>query len=323
MLCGVRNLTLLALAVSMASACSLLVEADGQQCKTDEDCVARGFEGAVCSSDVCVMQDPGSTGVEPTGSSSGGSTSDASTTEASDESSTSAGIGDGPWDCVGHVQWPEEQEDVPARVGLHFTNASFEPYEGATLNACRPLDLECTEPYSTTVSGPNGDAFADVFFGFDGYFRSPPPEADPDLMPFIIYALPPPFEVETEVRTGDVLRIDPTTIGGLAALSGVDIVPDTGFIFFTALDCNLERASDVTVSISPVTSDTVVAYLDGGFPNPDLMATVEVGQGAVLNVQPGLIEVTGTSLERGRFFQTTVLVEANTVTGIPVVPMPL
>ncbi|MBV1861256.1 MAG: hypothetical protein KUG77_22755 [Nannocystaceae bacterium] len=100
-------------------------------------------------------------------------------------------------------------------------------------------------------------------------------------------------------------------------------VPDTGLIFFSVFDCNEELAADVTVSVSPVGTDTVVAYLDGAFPSADLTATVDVGQGAVLNVPPGLIEVTGTSLERGRFFQSTVLVEANTVTGLAVVPMPL
>lgn len=306
-----------------ASGCSLIVEADEVQCSVNSDCAARGFDNGMCVDDVCVAQSGSSSSTGPSGSSSGASSDASSTGDATTEASSSGGIGDGPWDCLGHIVWPEEQEDTPASVGLHFTNAQFEPYEGATLQACRPLDLECDEPYSVAMSDANGDVFGEVYYGFDGYFRSPPPADEPDLYPFIIYALPPPFSVETEVRHGDVLLINEPTVQALAGLSGVEIVPDTGFIFFTALDCNEERASDIVVSISPVSAETVVAYLDGGFPNPDLTSTVDVGQGAVLNVPPGLVEVTGTSLEHGKIFETTVLVEANTVTGLPIVPMPM
>jgi len=313
------------LALSVAPGCGLLLGADDEQCSIDADCVARGFAGAICESRVCIEASDESpttsTGSQTTSST--GAVTGSTSAETSAEASSSGVIDDGPWGCVGHVAWDEEDESVPARVGLHFTDASFQDLEGATLNACRPLDLECDEPLASAVSGPDGVAFVDVYYGFDGYFRAPSPAEVPDAIPFILYSSPPPFTVETESRGGDVLFIDPPTLAGLSALSGVEIVPDSGLIFFTAFDCNDELAADVTVSISPVGTDTVVAYLDGAFPNADLTATVDVGQGAVINVPPGLVEVTGTSLERGRFFQSTVLVEANTVTGMAIVPMPM
>ncbi|MGH1342860.1 MAG: hypothetical protein ACRBN8_14960 [Nannocystales bacterium] len=311
------------------SGCGLLLSADDEQCNSDADCAARGFDGAVCESQVCVAGSQ----ENPTGStsaltSSSGSTADPSATsstggEGTAGTSSTGTVDDGPWGCVGNVVWDEEDEAVPARLGLHFTDSQFQDFEGASLNACRPLDLDCEEPLSTAVSGADGVAFIDVYYGFDGYFRAPPPAETPDVFPFILYSSPPPFSLEEESRGGDVLFIDPATIGALAALSGVELVPDSGLIFFTAFDCDDELAADVTVSVSPVGTDTVVAYLDGAFPNADLTATVDVGQGAVLNVPPGLVEVTGTSLERGRFFQSTVLVEANSVTGLAIVPMPL
>ena len=316
-----------ALALVLATGCSLLLDADDQQCSSAADCEKRGFSNATCEDNVCVMNAASS---ETQGSSSGTATSTGAGAETSssgtDEtagSSTTTGIGDGPWDCVGNVVWDEEDEGIPARVGLHFTDSQFADLEGATLNACRPLDLECTEPYSTTMSDENGVAFADVYYGFDGYFRAPPPDDIPDAYPFIVYAYPPPFSEETESRGGDILFINPATLGALAGVTGVDVVPDTGFVFFTVFDCNDQLAADVTVSVSPVGSETVVAYLDGAFPNPDLGETTEVGQGAVLNVPPGLVEVTATSLERGRFFQASVLVEPNTVTGVALVPSPM
>lgn len=254
-----------------------------------------------------------STGDEPSSSSTG---EDAS-------SSSGSGIGDGPWDCIGRVEWDEEDEDVPATLGLHFTNAQFQDFEGAELNACRPLDLECDEPLSTAISGPDGVAFSEVYYGFDGYFRAPPPASVPEAYPLIIFANPPPFSVETESRGGDILFIEPATVAALAAVSGEEIVPDTGFIFFSVFDCNNELASDVTLSVSPVGKSTLVTYLDGGFPNPELTETTETGQGAVINVPPGLVEVTGTSLDGGKFFEGSVLVEANTITGLAVVPAPM
>lgn len=313
------------LALSAVPGCGLLLGAEDEQCNSDAECEARGFAGAVCESRVCVAgsdENPTASTGSQTSSSTDPVTS-SSSGDASAGTSSSGAVDDGPWGCVGNIMWEEEDESIPARLGLHFTDSSFQDFEGAILNACRPLDLDCDKPLASAVSGADGVAFVDVYFGFDGYFRAPSPEATPDAFPFILYSSPPPFTVETESRGGDVLFIDPPTIAALSALSGVEIVPDSGLIFFTAFDCNDELAADVTVSISPVGTDTVVAYLDGAFPNADLTATVDEGQGAVINVPPGLVEVTGTSLERGRFFQSTVLVEANTVTGMAVVPMPI
>lgn len=315
--------TVLAVWLTLAGVpgCGLLLTVEEDQCRSDADCAARGFGSAVCESRVCVAgseeSPPGSTGAQPS------STTSSTSGGASAGTSSSGAIDDGPWGCVGNIVWDEEDESIPARVGLHFTDSQFQDFEGATLKACRPLDLECDVPLSTAVSGPDGFAFVDVYYGFDGYFRAPPPEAVPDAFPFIIHTSPPPFTVETEARGGDVLFIEPETFAGLASLSGIEILPDLGQIFFTAFDCNGEVAAGVTVSISPVGTETVVAYLDGAFPSADLAATVEAGQGAVVNVPPGLVEVTGTSLERGRFFLGSTLVEANTVTGMAIGPVPL
>lgn len=302
---------------TLGSGCGLLLDADNVQCNEDSDCTDRGFVDAACVENVCVASTPGSD-EDPTSTGS----ADPSTGEDA-WSSSGSGIGDGPWDCIGRVDWDEEDENEPATLGLHFTNAQFQDFEGAELKACRPLDLECDEPLSTAVSGPDGVAFAEVYYGFDGYFRAPPPASVPEAYPQIIFPNPPPFSVETESRGGDILFIEPATVAALAAVSGAEIVPDTGFIFFSVFDCNNELASDVTLSVSPVGESTLVTYLDGGFPSPELTETTETGQGAVINVPPGLVEVTGTSLEGGKFFELSVLVEANTITGLAVVPAPM
>jgi hypothetical protein len=44
-----------------AAGCSVLIDVDGKQCEVDADCGARGFQGAVCSRNLCLvpMDDPG------------------------------------------------------------------------------------------------------------------------------------------------------------------------------------------------------------------------------------------------------------------------
>lgn len=323
-----RGALLLAIvaAVGLATSCSAIVGSQDSQCSSDEDCDARGFDGAVCRDAFCVVQTAEDSGESDAGDTAGtvSATSLGDTVGTDDADGSSDGIDpNDPWSCVGNVVWDEEQERVTARAGLHFTNSVFQPYVGATLQACSPLDLACAPPLSMGTSDRNGDAFVDVFYGFDGYFRSPPPERDPDILPFILYIYPPPFEVETQTRDGDVLLIDQATIDLLASLSNVETEPDMGYIFFTANDCNVQRTPGVTVSISPVGTNTRVAYLEGSFPNAELTETDDSGQGAIINVPPGLVEVTGVSLEAGKFFERSILVEPNRVTGIPVVPAPL
>ncbi|MBV1860239.1 MAG: hypothetical protein KUG77_17630, partial [Nannocystaceae bacterium] len=183
------------LALTGVPGCALLLGADDEQCNTDADCVARGFAEAACESRVCVAavgESPTSSTGSPSTSSTGSPTS--STGGASSAGMSSSGvIDDGPWGCVGSVVWDEEDEATAARLGLHFTDSQFQSLEGAVLNACRPLDLECDEPLASASSGPDGVAFIDVYYGFDGYFRAPPPAETPDAFPFILYSSPRPF----------------------------------------------------------------------------------------------------------------------------------
>lgn len=302
-----------------AGSCSTIVGSKSSQCSTDADCDALGFGGAVCLDEFCVAEAADDSGASDTAATSTTDTGSDDEARRSSDGMEPAGA----WDCVGNVVWEDPQERTPARVGVHFTDSVFKPYAGATLIACNPLDLACTPPISMGTSDRSGDAFVDVFFGFNGYLRSPAPKSDPDLLPFILYVFPPPFEIETETRAGDILRIDQPTIDLLASLSNVEIEPDAGYIFFTASNCNEQRSASVTVSVSPVGANTRVAYLEGSFPNAELTETDDSGQGAVLNVPPGLVEVTAVSLDAGKIFERSVLVEANRITGVPIAPAPL
>src|SRR5688572_7893563 len=48
-----RGLRLIALAASLSSSCSVLVEQDRVQCSVDADCADRGLAGAVCVDSIC------------------------------------------------------------------------------------------------------------------------------------------------------------------------------------------------------------------------------------------------------------------------------
>ena len=49
----------------------------------------------------------------------------------------------------------------------------------------------------------------------------------------------------------------------------------------------------------------------------------EKGEGAVVNVPPGFITVTGTHDDYGDVFQSTIQIQADSVTGVPIVASPL
>jgi hypothetical protein len=125
---------ILGLVVLSAGSCSLLVDADRQQCTVDTDCqVDPANAGAVCTEGVCQPN--------PT------------------------------WACLTTGISLPPGEARPARITMQLRDLVTEQVlVGATARVCRKLDIDCAQPMASNLLGDsNGDLVVDTTVGFDGY----------------------------------------------------------------------------------------------------------------------------------------------------------
>jgi hypothetical protein len=132
------SIEILALVATLAAtACTVLVDRDRQQCLTDDDCRRRGgaFTGSFCKDQIC----------EP----------------------------DPTWSCLGGVNWAPADESRMFTVIIRVRDLITEqPMAGVSGRLCRKLDLTCNDPLGTeVVADQNGNLVAQVEMGFDGYFE--------------------------------------------------------------------------------------------------------------------------------------------------------
>jgi len=129
--CRVGVLTLVVL---LSGSCSLLVDADRQQCTVDLECQTDPANaGAVCAEGVCQPN--------PT------------------------------WACLSTGVSLPPVEPKPARIVMQLRDLVTEqPLGGATARICRKLDYECAQPLASGLVGDaSGNLTVDTMVGFDGY----------------------------------------------------------------------------------------------------------------------------------------------------------
>lgn len=279
--------------------CTVLFDAEEVQCETTDDCAARGLVGT-CQRGLCVAEPEGGGGA---GSQGGG--------------------GAGPWACIGNVEWPQENMAETANVSLTAIKLIGQtPFEGLAIRSCAPFDLACDPPLSEAISGADGRFTIDVYEGFRGHFYAPPPASWPEMAPIYLQVLPPPTAGE-ENLAGNLNLASMAELESIVSVLDKERKPGFGAIFFTAFDCDGNRAKDISVTPDTVDPDTFAVYVnDNGFPSATLVGTSARGEGAIANVPPGYITLRGISLEAGLYFEETVLVVADAITGIPIVPSP-
>jgi hypothetical protein len=124
-------------AVSVAgSACSLTVESDRVQCKTDKDCSARGaaYAGYVCTDSMC----------EP----------------------------DPTWACLDQKSSDLTPTGTVHVVLTTQDLLSQKPIQGVSLTLCAKLDANCQLPIAQYQSDQSGQIDVEMPAGFDGYFQT-------------------------------------------------------------------------------------------------------------------------------------------------------
>jgi hypothetical protein len=136
-----------------ASACTVLVDRNRQQCATDDDCRLRGeaFTGSTCVDSVCAP--------DPT------------------------------WSCLGVGDPPPAAESRRYTVTIRVRDLVTEqPMPGVSGRLCRKLDLACSQPIGGEIQADqNGDLVTEVELGFDGYAEL----RAKDKMPGLYFFYPP------------------------------------------------------------------------------------------------------------------------------------
>jgi hypothetical protein len=302
----------LASCASAFYACSLVFPADTLQCKIDQDCADRGFAGMQCAEGLCIADASGGGGA-------GGQGGEGGQGGAGGEGGTV-----GPWDCQATVEWALEDQATPATVSLAvLTLIGQEPFPGLTFQICPQFDPDCQNPLGSGTSDANGTLSLEVHVGFRGHFFAAPPPTFPEMAPTLLYQFPPPVADMGEANG----NINITTLAEMQVIANIaqeTIVPGNGHIFFTALDCNGDRAEGVTLTIDGAGDDTFTVYVsESGNPSAMLPSTTSRGEGAIVNVPPDFITVTGTHDDYGDVFQSTVQIQADSITGVPIVASPL
>jgi hypothetical protein len=268
----------------LSSSCSLALKLDENQCDKDADCKSRGFEGAVCQSNVCV---------EGMGSSSSASTGTGGTMPLPG------------WECLGHFKYPDP---TGSEQQMLFVNAlDMTPVTGITMKLCGPLDATCASPLSSTAPDSMGVVTVPypMISGYylditdDGWSRGGAGGGSPVGMCNGMAEPGPATAIRHSLAyLGDPIIIPPpektirlVTNATLCTLAQSIMTTEEqtthGTAVVLAVDCNGARASNVFVDTNDVDANTLVRYFKGGFPNSSATQTDPEGAVAVVNMPAG------------------------------------
>jgi hypothetical protein len=273
-----------------ASACSVLVQPNREQCVTDTDCTRRGgaFAGSVCSGSVCRSASPAPTPTDtPTA-----------------------------WGCLGQSVWPDAGVGtVNVTIGLRDL-ITYQPVAGVGARLCRKLDTKCEQPI---LDGVQSDASGTLAFqaplGFDGYVELNPDGAIPGL-----YFFYPPL---TEPRDVPFIPILPLSeLSTFAQLVGGEITPGRGQLVVGAYNCLQIPAEGVTLSSAEADAASMPFYLIKGVPSSKATATDSSGYGGIINLLPGTATLTGKIGNGESLGIESVLMRADEITYTTLLPLP-
>ncbi len=266
------------------SGCSVLMNTEDVQCKSDADCAARGFSGATCVNQVC----------------------------------TGAGAA-GPWACLGSVAWPSSGDtSYPYKVTV-VDVITLQPPANLQVRACPKLDVECSSPLNAPA-GLNGDGQVEATLpaGFDGYLEL----TSPDITPALLFVTKPVWE-DTVVQS-IVPVVSPAGFEGIAQAVGTTLnLVDMGHTYALASDCQDAPAEGVRLEIDKKNAQTTGYYMINNAPVATAPSTDAAGSGGFLNLDPGFAKITGFVAASGaRIGDTSFVVRKGAVSYPRVMPTP-
>ncbi len=291
------------------SACSVILEAKGEQCSTEADCRTAGLGNATCQAGMCIreLELDAAADVQP----------DVAPDVPLDPK----------WGCVGNIEWTAADSTLPITYPMRLLRLFGDtPLQNVDIRSCAMLDLDCASPFSSAVSDERGVAVLELFKGFDGYLLIEPTADYPDLVPSILPLVPPP--ADGMALPDDINELEPVHLinqneaAPVALILKTELDPALGHIFGLAVDCEGKPTAGVSLTIDTLSPKTVQYYINNSLPSSTLGETTVTGEAGFINVPPGLITVTATSVDVGRTAKVTVLVRAGHIVYLPLSPSP-
>jgi hypothetical protein len=278
-----RFLTIWVVMLCSSSACSVIVDADRTQCKTDKDCSSRGAEyaTAVCVDSMCTV--PVAT----------------------------------PWSCLSSVTKPSPKDsNVTATLNLKDLITS-QPIAGVNARVCRKLDVTCENPIATgLVSDAAGKVIVEVASGFDGYVELKLANAIPGS-----YFFNPPLYISREIPFVPILLVE--ELLSVSGAMGTQLMPDHGQVMVAAHDCSDGYSAGIAFSSVNGDASTTPFYMIKGVPNTKTTETDSSGFGGLLNIPPGTVNLVGKVVETGQIMSSiSLLVRAGEIAYSGVSPLP-
>lgn len=260
--------------------CTLSVDADREQCKTNNDCQKRGsaFKGSVCQNSVCVVPEA--------------------------------------WSCLFTPEAVESNEsDGPFTVKIPLVSVlTQKPVPDVTARICAKIDAECLSPLGKEViSDAKGVLTLEVDAGFDGFITLTHVDFGTSL-----YFFNPAVTKDQEISAVRLASSEIAAM--LMQQVGATYDPARGSIVLTADDCQGLPGDGISYSANQSDDRLTAFYSMDGLPTTQTNATDPSGYGGFIDVAPGNLTITGSHGDYGTVGKLTLFVKSNTTSYSRMVP---
>jgi hypothetical protein len=302
-----------------AQSCSLAFDLGREQCEEAADCSELG-SGLTCENKVCVALSQAGGG----GSGGGGGVDEPACGGPSDPIVSNAAYSN--WTCLCGFQSPTPAAGEP--VDYHYriekVLTAGEPPENLEVELCGILDQECLNPLP--LDPP--DAGGNVTFTLQSQDRAfliiraeDPMDPMQSVMPTRAFL---PVPIVTDPPEVKIIRV--VTNGefqGLVASSGQTYDPTRGIVVMLPVDCQDQRAKDVSLATDASDDTTVPYYFKGALPNFLATMTDEQGAGGWVNLPVGLVSATALHAPTGTpIGSASFSSRPGTISYVPIGPTP-
>jgi hypothetical protein len=266
----------------------------------------------------------------------------------------------GPWSCLDAPAEPVVPSGSSASVRFQacdFISSCTTAVTGLHARLCDKLDIGCNNPRSADIVDTDGLLEVNVPMGqrgFDGYLAvssalapcfdtaafgnaadgllcqlvpgcdpaAPTEACDVPVYSPVMWFFNPP--VVADVEQSISLQLYPTAALPLVLdAAGGELVPGTGSVFMTVIDCEGKPASGVTLEIAEYEDQAFSLYFDSGVLSNSPTQTDSSGIGGFIRIPPGFVTITGYNSERVPVAKVGVHVNAIFTTLTVLAPSPV
>lgn len=296
-----RGIQLLKGALSMSAlifstSCNLIYDFDKAQCETDRDCSERGgeYEQTRCVEGFCEAVCDVDEDCEPDFS-------------CINDHCTNR------WACLDDEQEPSASTMV--RLSTTVSSITGDPLSNVEVSFCSNFDPSCEAPLARVTSDDNGHVEFQSPSSAGGYLQT----AVPGFFPQLNFL---PTVVEDGMVLQNITLSPEQTIQALAQFVGAAPDPDRGHIVLSMASCSGE-APGVEIRAPRSDEDSILYFVNGGFPTADLERTTGDGSGGYLNFRPGNATVTLTTEAGVELVQLSLTVRKGTLSVLHFQPTSL